>query len=34
MELLRVAILFAVKAVAEIVSCCLPWLVVKQGNSA
>lgn len=34
MELLKVAILFAVTAVAEIVGCYLPWLVVKQGKSA
>lgn len=34
MELLRVAILFAVKADTEIVSCCLPRLVIKQGNLA
>lgn len=30
MELLKVAILFAVTAVAEIVGCYLPWLVLKQ----
>ena len=34
MELLKVAILFAVTAVAEIVGCDLPWLVVKQAESA
>lgn len=34
MELLRVAILFAVTAVAEIVGCYLAWLVVKQDKSA
>jgi small multidrug resistance family-3 protein len=34
MELLKVAILFAVTAVAEIVGCYLPWLVVKQGKPA
>lgn len=34
MELLKVAILFAVTAVAEIVCCDLPWLVVKQDESA
>lgn len=34
MELLRVAVLFAVTAVAEIVGCYLPWLVIKQGKSA
>ena len=30
MELMKVAILFAVTAVAEIVGCYLPWLVLKQ----
>ena len=34
MELLRVAGLFAVTALAEIVGCYLPWLVLKQGRSA
>ena len=34
MELLRIAGLFAVTAVAEIVGCYLPWLVLKQGRSA
>lgn len=34
MELLRVAFLFAVTAVAEIVGCYLPWLVIKQNRSA
>lgn len=34
MELLKVAILFAVTAVAEIVGCYLPWLVVKEDKSA
>ena len=33
MELLRIAGLFAVTAVAEIVGCYLPWLVLKQGGS-
>lgn len=33
MDLLRVAILFAVTALAEIVGCYLPWLVLKQGKS-
>ena len=32
-ELLRIAGLFAVTAVAEIVGCYLPWLVLKQGGS-
>lgn len=31
MELLKVASLFAITAVAEIVGCYLPWLVMKQG---
>jgi small multidrug resistance family-3 protein len=34
MELLKVAILFAVTAVAEIVGCYLPWLVLKQDKPA
>jgi small multidrug resistance family-3 protein len=34
MALLKVAFLFAVTAVAEIVGCYLPWLVVKQDKSA
>lgn len=34
MDLLKIAILFAVTAVAEIVGCYLPWLVVKQDKSA
>jgi small multidrug resistance family-3 protein len=33
MELLRVSLLFAITAVAEIVGCYLPWLVLKQGRS-
>ncbi|AGW90554.1 MULTISPECIES: YnfA family protein [Cupriavidus] len=33
MELLRIALLFAVTAVAEIVGCYLPWLVLRQGKS-
>lgn len=33
MELLRLSLLFAVTAVAEIVGCYLPWLVMKQGKS-
>lgn len=33
MELLRLSLLFAVTAVAEILGCYLPWLVVKQGKS-
>lgn len=34
MELLRLTVLFAITAVAEIVGCYLPWLVLKQGKSA
>ncbi|AEC20568.1 Transporter [Pusillimonas sp. T7-7] len=34
MELLRLALLFAITAFAEIVGCYLPWLVIKQGKSA
>lgn len=33
MELFRVGLLFAVTAVAEIIGCYLPWLVLKQGKS-
>ena len=33
MELIRVSLLFAITAVAEIVGCYLPWLVLKQGKS-
>lgn len=33
MELLRIAILFAVTALAEIIGCYLPWLVLRQGKS-
>ncbi|MDO8775988.1 MAG: YnfA family protein [Burkholderiaceae bacterium] len=33
MELLRIAILFAVTALAEIVGCYLPWLAIRQGKS-
>lgn len=34
MKLLEIAILFAVTALAEIIGCYLPWLVIKQGRSA
>jgi drug/metabolite transporter superfamily protein YnfA len=34
MELLKVAFLFAVPPVAQIVGCDLPWLVVKPDKSA
>jgi len=33
MELMRLSLLFAITAVAEIVGCYLPWLVLKQGKS-
>lgn len=33
MELLRLSLLFAVTALAEIVGCYLPWLVLRQGKS-
>ncbi|MDA0190334.1 MAG: YnfA family protein [Proteobacteria bacterium] len=33
MELLRLGFLFAVTALAEIVGCYLPWLVLRQGRS-
>lgn len=33
MELLRLSLLFAVTAVAEIVGCYLPWLVLRQDRS-
>lgn len=32
--MLRIAALFAVTALAEIVGCYLPWLVLKQGKTA
>lgn len=34
MELLKISALFVVTALAEIVGCYLPWLVLKQGRSA
>lgn len=34
MEILRFSLLFAITAVAEIVGCYLPWLVLRQGKSA
>jgi small multidrug resistance family-3 protein len=34
MELLTISALFAVTALAEIVGCYLPWLVLKQGKTA
>ena len=33
MELARLRLLFAVTALAEIVGCYLPWLVLKQAHS-
>lgn len=32
MELLRLSVLFAITALAEIVGCYLPWLVLRQGK--
>ncbi|WP_198314658.1 YnfA family protein [Chitinibacter sp. GC72] len=32
MDLLRIVALFAITALAEIVGCYLPWLVLKQGK--
>lgn len=32
MDLLRLCLLFALTALAEIVGCYLPWLVLKQGR--
>ncbi len=34
MELLKITALFALTALAEIVGCYLPWLVIRQGRSA
>jgi small multidrug resistance family-3 protein len=34
MDMLRLALLFAVTALAEIVGCYLPWLVLKGGRPA
>ncbi|WP_153160184.1 YnfA family protein [Zoogloea sp. 1C4] len=34
MDLLRASALFAITALAEIVGCYLPWLVLRQGRSA
>lgn len=33
MELVKITALFVVTALAEIVGCYLPWLVLKQGKS-
>jgi small multidrug resistance family-3 protein len=32
LELVRIAVLFVATAVAEIVGCYLPWLVLRQGK--
>ena len=32
MELLKISFLFAITAVAEILGCYLPWLVIRQGK--
>lgn len=34
MDFLKVALLFVVTAIAEIVGCYLPWLVLKQDKTA
>ncbi len=34
MEFLRLIFLFAVTALAEIIGCYLPWLVIRHGKSA
>lgn len=34
LEVLRIAALFALTALAEIVGCYLPWLVLREGRSA
>ena len=34
MEPIKLVALFAVTALAEIIGCYLPWLVIKQGRSA
>ena len=33
MEILRLGFLFAITALAEIIGCYLPWLVLRQGKS-
>lgn len=33
MELIRLSLLFSITALAEIIGCYLPWLVLKQGKS-
>jgi len=32
LEFVKLAVLFAITALAEIVGCYLPWLVIKQGR--
>lgn len=34
LELPKIALLFALTALAEIVGCYLPWLVLRQGHTA
>lgn len=34
MELLKIGGLFFITALAEIIGCYLPWLVLRQGNHA
>jgi small multidrug resistance family-3 protein len=34
LDMFKIAALFAVTALAEIVGCYLPWLVLKQGKTA
>jgi len=33
LDILRLSLLFAVTALAEVIGCYLPWLVLKQGKS-
>lgn len=33
-DLIRLSLLFAITALAEIIGCYLPWLVLKQGKPA
>lgn len=34
LEFLKVVVLFTLTAIAEIIGCYLPWLVIKQGKTA
>lgn len=34
MDFVKIALLFVITAIAEIVGCYLPWLVLKQGKTA